>query len=610
MAENPPLTTSINTSPPTNHSNTLSPQNLDNHPSSIPQNPQNTPLSSHQSPKKPTDSNESLNLCVVGHVSSGFGVGGSDGSEISGVLRDEIDVGFETNGEIDKIDELGCSRCGFDGSPLVDSVERLNLGEVSSVFDDNVDDGGGNCGVLRDEIDVGFETNGENGGVATYSLTMELIDETVVLGGTKGGKMVISHGAEKVNNGVLEGKMVISHDDVGNAEDGGAKGKMVISHGSGDMEDVGVRGKVVISHDGVESVGDGGTKGKMVISHGVENGKVKYSRKEMEKLRYVDMKSKKKFWQKVYNGFSDEVRKEYDDLGSFRKNKQVSGKKNKKKKKNDFCQANLGDSSSENVVHDTKNSTHSTYDGEDVVEWSEEENSDDEYYSIQRPAFMVEGEPDFESGPPEDGFEYLRRVRWEASHIPKVKVVKLDNHKLKEQSAYMPKIPGIEKCPQQFAPSRQWEDEFIADFSELRLALSILVDTNDATSEDADTIIFSRPVSTKHVSKNLASVELPAGGPTLSTLQTMEPVTRVALLNKCISMFETASNFSKDDCAWLFALCAVVETPLDADTSASMRCLLRRCAKLRAEKEEFDDEVAMLNILATISGRIFGQSEN
>ena len=45
-------------------------------------------------------------------------------------------------------------------------------------------------------------------------------------------------------------------------------------------------------------------------------------------------------------------------------------------------------------------------------ECSEQEESSDEYESIQRPAFLVEGEPDFESGPPEDGLEYLRRVRY------------------------------------------------------------------------------------------------------------------------------------------------------------------------------------------------------
>ncbi|GKA64808.1 GEM-associated protein 2 [Tanacetum coccineum] len=48
----------------------------------------------------------------------------------------------------------------------------------------------------------------------------------------------------------------------------------------------------------------------------------------------------------------------------------------------------------------------------DVEEdYYEDEYSDSEYVSIQRPAFYVTGEPDFDSGPPQDGLEYLRRVR-------------------------------------------------------------------------------------------------------------------------------------------------------------------------------------------------------
>lgn len=46
----------------------------------------------------------------------------------------------------------------------------------------------------------------------------------------------------------------------------------------------------------------------------------------------------------------------------------------------------------------------------DNINDDEDDSSSDEY-SIQRPAFFVEGEPDFESGPPLDGLEYLRRVR-------------------------------------------------------------------------------------------------------------------------------------------------------------------------------------------------------
>lgn len=48
----------------------------------------------------------------------------------------------------------------------------------------------------------------------------------------------------------------------------------------------------------------------------------------------------------------------------------------------------------------------------DPEESSEDSDSDGDYSSIHRPAFLVEGEPDFDSGPPGDGLEYLRRVRY------------------------------------------------------------------------------------------------------------------------------------------------------------------------------------------------------
>lgn len=70
-------------------------------------------------------------------------------------------------------------------------------------------------------------------------------------------------------------------------------------------------------------------------------------------------------------------------------------------------------------------------------------------------------------------FHVLHSGRWEASHIPKVKVAKLDRSKLNnDQTVYMPKIPDIARCPEHLLPLKQWEDAFLMDFSELRLVSS------------------------------------------------------------------------------------------------------------------------------------------
>lgn len=360
-----------------------------------------------------------------------------------------------------------------------------------------------------------------------------------------------------------------------------------------------------------------------IVAAGASNGgarKFVYSRKEMEALRFVNVKAQKKFWQAIHNGLQKTIKREYDELGNFRKHQKHVNRHQNADMRDYSAQGILGESFLEGPSCDSEtmssmdltcNASNNEDSNDLEEECSEQEESSDEYESIQRPAFLVEGEPDFESGPPEDGLEYLRRVRWEAAHIPKVKVAKIDNSKLKqEQSVYMPKIPKIEECPPHLAPWRQWEDEFLADFSELRLALSRLDNTCDTSLSDPQSIIFGPNEHKNHPSKSRSLLELPKGGPTLSTVLAMELATRVAMLKRHISLFENASNLSKDDCAWLFALCAAVDTPLDADTCASLRCLLRRCAKLRAKKSELDDEVVMLNVLATISGKFFRQSEN
>ncbi|KAL7106112.1 hypothetical protein ACP275_07G090900 [Erythranthe tilingii] len=291
---------------------------------------------------------------------------------------------------------------------------------------------------------------------------------------------------------------------------------------------------------------------------------------------------------------------------------------------------NLDASDSSSYIHISDGTTSSIVEEEECSQ-EEEEDSDDDYGSIQRPVFMVTGEPDFDSGPPQDGLEYLRRVRWETARIPKVTVAKIN--KRKEQSTYMPQIPGIMQCPQSLLPLKQWEDSFLADFSKLRLDFARLdlegpggissikpesieggdilnqtVESNNsfekivslASSETSDAKV------TQHSPENAS---LTNDLPTLSTILKMESAARTSMLKRRIRAIENVSTLSHDDGLWLFALCVAVDCPLDADTSAALRSLLRKCASLRAGKTHVDDEVVVLNILVTISGRYFGQLE-
>ncbi|ESW14628.1 hypothetical protein PHAVU_007G004100 [Phaseolus vulgaris] len=377
----------------------------------------------------------------------------------------------------------------------------------------------------------------------------------------------------------------------------------------------------------------------------------KYSRKDLEALRFVNLSQQRKFWKAIHAAFESAVASEYDTLAStpLPNNKPILSAA--------YCENRDSElhhmESSENITPvDPCSRTLMGEDGGSIVEeCGEDDDSDDDYASIQRPAFLVDGEPNFDSGPPEDGWEYLRRVRWEADQIPKVKVAKLDRGKLnKEQSAYMPKIPDIAMCPEHLLPLKQWEDVFLAEFSTLRTNLSFLDGssaiysgnprvhcsqivandcgefsgvmnkdvllgnhlsigkTNDVSAEDKDRTLSPENTESK-TSVDQTSSSSPSP-PLLSVISTMDSVTRVKTLLKRIRLLEGANTVTRDDCMWLFALCATVDTPLYADTSAALRSLLRRCATIRAGKVALDEEVVMLNILATISGRYFGQSEN
>nr|DAD26732.1 TPA_asm: hypothetical protein HUJ06_028200 [Nelumbo nucifera] len=394
--------------------------------------------------------------------------------------------------------------------------------------------------------------------------------------------------------------------------------------------------------------------------------KISYSRNEMDALRFVDVERQQTMWKEIYNALEPVVAKELDGMTRCKQqtqrhrnvdNRQRPGKKkggdgilrescppntenNEYKEANPLDQAcgvyvNPLDLSCGDCVNDQNDCT--IIQEETIIEevFNEDEDSEDEYESIHKLAFLVEGEPDFDSGSPQDGFEYLRRVRWEAAHIPKVKVAKLDKTKLmSDQTVYMPKIPDIAKCPEHLLPLKEWEDSFLSDFSELRMALLDIGSTSNRYSHCMQPLVTA--IETTSLQKHCDSTDLnnfedlelfttidevetcqhlgsfgPKGSDNqkLLTLSGMDFISRALMLKSHIHSLETKNGLSWDDCAWLFALCASVDTPFDADMSASMRSLLRKCASLRAGKSESDDEVVMLNILVTIAGRYFGQSE-
>ncbi|XP_024526169.1 gem-associated protein 2 [Selaginella moellendorffii] len=254
-----------------------------------------------------------------------------------------------------------------------------------------------------------------------------------------------------------------------------------------------------------------------------------------------------------------------------------------------------------------------------------------EYYSdssegegLRKPALYVEGEPDFDSGPPQDGFEFLRRVRWEEARCERVKVAAVSASKLCcEQTAYMPDIPPIAHCDPELLPLRSWEAEFVSDFSKLRLKLLSDIPSGEACCQkklphfrDRDAwrvyCFGTESRSSDNDNGETSDYEQEHTGqlPSLSTLLSMDEVSRATLLRHHISWLDDLENLAEERALWLYALSAVVDEPLDLDTSAAVRELLRKCALIRASRNfRGERELEMLNIIITIAGNYFGQAD-
>ena len=94
---------------------------------------------------------------------------------------------------------------------------------------------------------------------------------------------------------------------------------------------------------------------------------------------------------------------------------------------------------------------------EEEIDMEEEEDAkvaedEDRRQGMRARALPVDGDPDFDSGPPVDGFEYLRRVRHEAKNVPEVMVSPTIDPRAfdhKQTRGYVPELGGYvpPKCP-------------------------------------------------------------------------------------------------------------------------------------------------------------------
>ena len=107
---------------------------------------------------------------------------------------------------------------------------------------------------------------------------------------------------------------------------------------------------------------------------------------------------------------------------------------------------------------------------------ADESESDDDR-GLRKQALAVDGEPDYSTGPPMDGFEYLRRVAFEAKQTPDImRATNLDLSAFEAGEAAVSSTredEEIEYAPPSWATAdREWVRRTVGDFSELRVRVS------------------------------------------------------------------------------------------------------------------------------------------
>ncbi|KAF5832507.1 survival motor neuron interacting protein 1-domain-containing protein [Dunaliella salina] len=89
----------------------------------------------------------------------------------------------------------------------------------------------------------------------------------------------------------------------------------------------------------------------------------------------------------------------------------------------------------------------------------------------------------------------------------------------------------------------------------------------------------------------------------------MDQVVVGNLLARQVAELQTASSMQPFCAQWIYALGAILEKPVHADVSASLRALMKRVASMRAGllQGPDDPQVPLLNVVAAVAGAYFGQ---
>jgi gem associated protein 2 len=251
----------------------------------------------------------------------------------------------------------------------------------------------------------------------------------------------------------------------------------------------------------------------------------------------------------------------------------------------------------------------------------DDDDDDDDDTGLRRQALAVDGLPDFDSGPPMDGSEYLRRVAYEARQMPNVMrahVIDERAYTSVTESASTHSVVRDDEAhlapPIWATPQREWTRRTVGDFSDLRVRITRTLAMRDSAHN-------SCAYPANHDRRGWQTLCESEHYPPLSAVLALDAVTCAYLLRHVSSKLHkfgyeySASDADTDSISeitrltrWFFAFSARVDLPLDADTSASIRSAMKGAARARMlTTSEHDPAIPHLNLAIAIGGDYFKQ---
>ncbi|XP_075215148.1 gemin 2 [Lycorma delicatula] len=269
---------------------------------------------------------------------------------------------------------------------------------------------------------------------------------------------------------------------------------------------------------------------------------------------------------------------------------------------------------------------------------------------LLEPVLSVEPVPkDFDPNAiPSNGMEYLQHVQYEAKNCQQVVVADIDVKKFeKQRTANFLSYPEI-LIKQEFLPSVEWQEERLADFSEVRRIVErrrIMQSEHQVhkcympiiesvkgwykfcvgkykSQESGCDIIEGTEDTTLEMLKDDVPEDLDGNSttetkedsylehkqPLLHLLSAMSQVTIIAVLDYHVEWIENKKTDFHHSGSWLYALLACLEIPLIPETCSSIRSLARLAAEHRMKLDSSDDELlSVLNLIICLVGRYFRQ---